>query len=191
MKNSLKYALRILLVVFFLGLSFYFLIYSSPNVLVGFIGTDNAYLLMFILAFFGGLTTFSGIPYHIILITLALGGLNLFLLGFSAAMGVMVGDSTSYFVGYQGSAILPESVKKILQPIRSFAKNYPKTLPVIFFSYGALIPFSNDFIVISMGLSKYPFWKVMLPLGVGTIFFNVMLAFLAKYAYGFLQIIFF
>ena len=188
MKNSLKYALRILLVVFFLGLSFYFLIYSSPNVLVGFIGTDNAYLLMFILAFFGGLTTFSGIPYHLILITLSLGGLNPFLLGFSTSIGVMLGDSTSYYVGYRGGAIISQRLQEgIFRYVNSFTRNYPKAFPVFCLLYGSFVPFSNDFITISAGLARYPFWRVMVPLAVGNMIFNVSLAYFAVYAYDLLQ----
>lgn len=185
--NVLKNLPKVIIFLLFFGLSAYFLFYSSPAKIVDFIGVNNAYILIFFLALFGGFTMFSGIPYHVILITLAMGSTNPIILGLSAAVGVMIGDSTSYYIGYQGATILPRIIKKILQPIRGFAFNHPKILPWIFFSYGALIPFSNDFIVISMGLSKYPFKKVMIPLGLGNIVFNVSLAFFAKYLYTLLQ----
>ncbi|MBU3956282.1 hypothetical protein KJ633_07460 [bacterium] len=148
-------------------------------------------MLIFILAFIGGLTTFSGVPYHLVLITLATGGLNPLLLGLATAFGVMLGDSTSYYIGYQGRIIIPDRLQKILQQVRYFGLKYPKILPLFFFLYGSLVPFSNDFIVISMGLSRYPFWRVMIPLGLGNLVFNISLAYLAVYAYAFLQGIFF
>src|SRR3989338_1113064 len=53
--------------------------------------------------------------------------------------------------------------------------------------YGALIPFSNDFVGVTMGLARYPFWRVMVPLTLGTAVFNATLAFGAVYAYGLVE----
>jgi membrane protein YqaA with SNARE-associated domain len=187
-KNKiLKYIPRIMLILLFISMSFYFYVYSSPEEMTSFIGLKNAYALIFVLAFLGGMTTFSGIPYHLVLITLATGGLNPLLLGISTAAGVMLGDSTSYYVGYQGSVIIPGALQKILMMIRNFGLKHPKILPLFFFLYGSLSPFSNDFIVISMGLSQYPFWRVMVPLGLGNLVFNISLAYLATQAYNILK----
>ena len=188
-KDLLRYLPRVTLVLFFVGCSF-LLYYSSPEKLIEFIGIENAYLFMFFLALLGGITTFSGIPYHLVLITLAAGGLNPFLLGVSSAVGVMIGDSTSYFVGHQGRVIIHQGIQKVLGKISSFGFKYPRILPLFFFLYGSFVPFSNDFIAISMGLARYPFWRVMLPLGAGNLVFNISIAFLASYAYDFLQSIF-
>lgn len=186
-KKILKYLPRIILILLFVGMSFFFFAYSSPEKMISLIGVQNAYALIFILAFIGGMTTFTGIPYHLVLITLATGGLNPLFLGLSTAAGVMLGDSTSYYVGYQGSVIIPRTLNKILQRIRNFALKHPKILPVFFFMYGSLSPFSNDFIVVSMGLSRYPYWRVMVPLGMGNLVFNISLAYLATQAYALLK----
>lgn len=188
-KRFLKHLPIIIFIIFIIGYSF-FLLHSSPEKLITFIGIENAYLLILVLAFIGGLSTFSGVPYHLVLIALAAGGVNPLLLGLSASFGVMLGDSTSYFIGYHGSAIVPGGVQKFLQKVQSFFMKYPKLLPLFFFLYGSFVPFSNDFIVISMGLARYPFWRVMIPLGLGNVVFNVSLAFLAIHAYGFLHIFF-
>ena len=88
---------------------------------------------MFVLALLGGLTTFSGIPYHIVLVMLASGGLNPLFLGVAAAAGVMAGDATSYFVGYSGRNVVPLAMQKNLQKFCSFCLAHPKILPVVFF----------------------------------------------------------
>lgn len=181
---------RIALLLLFVGGTIFFY-YSSPEELILFIGVENAYALMFILALLGGLTTFSGIPYHAILIMLASGGLNPFFLGISAASGVMVGDTTSYYIGYRGGTFVPQGIQKILQKFCTFCLAHPKMLPIIFFLYGSFVPFSNDFIVISMGLARYPFWRVMVPLGLGNFVFNISLAYFALHAYDFIKNIFF
>lgn len=184
-----RYLPRILLVLFFLGISIFFL-FSSPERLLASIGIENAYLLIFSLALLGGLTTFSGVPYHLILIALAAGGLHPLLLGVCAGVGVMLGDTTTYYLGHQGSAIIPQWMQRFLRRISMLVESHPRLSPFLFFLYGSIVPFSNDFIVISMGLSRYPFWKVILPLGLGNLVFNISLAYLSVYAYGFIQTIF-
>lgn len=177
--------------MFFISFSVLFYVYASPEEVIGFIGVTNAYVFIFILAFLGGLTTFSGIPYHLFLITLATGDLSPLLLGSSAAAGVMFGDSTSYYLGYQGKTILPQNVQKVFYQVYLFSIKHPKVLPIFCFLYGSLVPFSNDFIVISAGLARYSFLRIMIPLGLGNLVFNISLAYISAYAYGFLQNIFF
>ena len=178
-----RYAPGALLIAFFLFWSFLFLA-SSPDQIIAYVGVENAYLLIFVLALIGGLTTFSGVPYHLVLVTLAVGGLNPLLLGVVTACGVMLGDSTSYFIGYQGALLIPKRMHAMAERFFSVKERYPRLLPVLFFIYGSSVPFSNDIITIPMGFLRYPFWRVMLPLGLGNLVFNVTLAFLAIYAYG-------
>lgn len=97
----------------------------------------------------------------------------------------MIGDSTSYYVGYRGGAVVPEGVQRIFQQIYSSSLWYPKILPLFCLLYGALVPFSNDFITISAGIARYPFWRMMIPLGLGNAVFNVSLAYLSTSAYVF------
>jgi membrane protein YqaA with SNARE-associated domain len=184
MKINTTNLIRILLLLFFISFSFLFY-YYSPEKIINFIGVENAYILMFILALVGGMTTFSGVPYHVILIMLASGGLNPFYIGLSSSFGVMLGDTTSYYVGYSGGHIVPKKIQNNLQKFCSYCLSHPRILPIAFLLYGSLVPLSNDFIVISMGLARFPFWRVMIPLGIGNLIFNISLAYLSVYAYQF------
>lgn len=174
------------MLIFLITMSTFFAIYS-PDYLIKLIGVNNAYIIMFVLSFAGGLSTFSGVPYHLVLIAFAAGGLNPWMLGISTALGVMIGDSTSYYIGYEGRKIMPNTIQRFFQRLIDLLLKRRKLLPFVFLFYGSFIPFSNDFIVISMGYAKYPFWGVMIPLGIGNIIFNTGLALLAIYAYNFLQ----
>ncbi|MBP9759983.1 MAG: VTT domain-containing protein [Candidatus Pacebacteria bacterium] len=165
------------------SISFYVL---SPDKILGALGVENAYLLMFLLAFLGGLSTFSGVPYHIVLIALAGSGLNPWLLGVLAACGVTAGDSTSYLLGRRGSELLSSRMRAMLGRLASLEERSPRLVSVVIFLYGALMPFSNDLLVIPAGMLGYPFLRVMTLLGVGNILFNVGLALLAVQAGGFL-----
>ncbi|KKT41174.1 MAG: hypothetical protein UW30_C0011G0005 [Candidatus Giovannonibacteria bacterium GW2011_GWA2_44_13b] len=175
-------------VLFFAGLSVYLFLYSSPGKLIGWIGVENAYVLIFVTAIFGGFTTFNIIPYHLLLITLASGGLNPFLLGFLAATGVTIGDSTSFFVGRQGRAMLSERIGKWFAKLNRVALESPNLFMVLCFFYSALMPMSNDFITIPAGLARLPFWKTMLPLVFGNIVFDISLALLAAHAFDIFKV---
>lgn len=179
----LKHLPKVVFVVFLLSFSLLFY-FSSPAKLISFIGVQNSYLLIFLLAFVGGLTTFSGVPYHLVLISLASGGSNPLLLGTATALGVMLGDSTSYLIGSQGREIIPPKIQIWLNKLYTYGSKYPKLMPLFFLAYGSLSPFSNDFIVISAGLVKYPYKKVMIPLALGNLIFNISLAYLAAYGYS-------
>ncbi|MFZ1988111.1 MAG: VTT domain-containing protein [Minisyncoccia bacterium] len=182
-KNGLRYALIGIPIAIFIAFSFFFYVYATPEEVIAWIGVEDAYFLMGILGFLSGAMTFSGIPYHLILISFSTGGLNPTLLAFAAAVGLAIGDSTSYFLGYHGSAIIPEQLRKILNRIRTIGERYPRMAPLIFFLYGALVPFSNDFIGITMGLARYSFWRIMIPLSLGTFVFNLGIAYFGIYIY--------
>jgi len=161
--------------------------FSSPEALIEYIGVQNGYLLIFLLSFVSGLSVFGLAPYHLVLIALAAGGLAPSLLAVAATLGLAIGDSTSYYLGYQGRAFIPKRYEASIQRVHDFFERHRRFLPIFIFFYGALIPFSNDFVGVTMGLARYPFWRVMVPLTLGTAVFNATLAFGAVYAYGLVE----
>jgi len=151
--------------------------FTSPERVVEYIGIGNGYLFLFIIAFLSGLSTFTTVPYQVVLVTLAASGLNPLLLGIIAASGVAIGDTLSYHLGYYGRALIPEKGAWIQQKIQHLAATQPRLLPLIFFGWGAFVPLSNDVLTISFGIARYPFFKLMTPLWLGTIVFCSMIAY--------------
>lgn len=170
--------------------SLYFFFVSSPNDLVNVIGVQNAYILMYVAAVVGGMTTFNTVPYYSVMLILASAGVNPVLLGATSALGVMTGDSFSYLIGRGGAVVVPASFQRIFDRINQFAVTRPRLFPLICFLYGSFSPLSNDFITISSGIAKITYWRVMLPLALGNIVFNIGLAYLSRYAYDVVQAIF-
>jgi len=183
----LKKVKPLLTVVLFITFStvFYFF---SPDTLLQYMGFQSAYVIMFFLAFLGGLSTFSGIPYHVVLIAFASSGLNPFLLGLLATSGVMLGDATSYYLGTQSKDLLTEHMQSVLHKLKEVENRTPRLMTILFFLYGALVPFSNDIIVIPSGILGYAFWRVMIPLGIGTLIFNFGLSLIAAYFTQFVSV---
>lgn len=177
MELKIKKRISITIIIIFFILWTIFVYYFSPEKIVEKIGIENSYLLAFTLALIGGISIFFPIPYYLFVFTLGAGGVNPILLGLSSAVGVIIGESTSYFLGYTGREITSEKVKKQLDKFYKWCiTRKPALLPIIFFLYGVFIPLPNDIITVSMGMAHYPYKKVMIPLGLGNIIFNIALA---------------
>jgi len=186
-RKYIKYLIGIAPLVFFVGLSFYLSLAYSPEIIVGLFGVKNAYALIFIMAIFSGLTTSNVIPYHVVLITLVAGGLNPYLAGSLAAIGVTLGDSTSYYIGFRSRAILPEHLNSWFESLYRLGTDHPRLFILICFLYGTIAPGPNDLITMPGGLAKLPFWRLIIPLALGNVVFDLSLALLAVHAFELLQ----
>ena len=157
---------------------------SIPSdTLIEFVGSENAYLLILALGVIGALTTFTGLPYHLILMSFAAGGINPIFLGISTALGVMVGDSTMFVIGKKAQVALPSNILTAINTLPKYIDRYPRLFNPLLIAYGALSPLSNDFVVASLSIAGYSYRRVIIPLTIGNIFFNIMIAYLGLYAY--------
>ena len=95
-----------------------------------------------------------------------------------------------YFTGRQGGHLLPASLHRLFTKIHQLATRHPKSFPFVCLAYGCISPLSNNFITIPAGMAKIPYWRVMVPLGLGNVVFNIAFAFLSVYAYDWVQTVF-
>jgi membrane protein YqaA with SNARE-associated domain len=170
-----------------LGVSIVFVFFIGTEVLIDYVGLQNAYILMFLVAALGGVSTFNSVPYLALLVVLATAGVNPILLGLASALGVMSGDSFSFLMGRQGSALLPISLQPFFTLVKKVAENRPRLFLCICFFYGALCPLSNDFITIAAGMARITYRHVMIPLALGNIVFNISVVYLSLYATHFMS----
>lgn len=168
------------LLVFILIWSF-LLFYFSPMSIVQSLGVTNSYLFLALMAFIGGTSILLPIPYHIFTISFAAAGLNPFLLGIAAGLGALIGDSTTYYIAYRGHDIIPRKNKFFNKIFDWLLNKKPFFLPIFAFFYAALIPLSDDIIMIPAGLAHYPFKRLIISLGLGKILFHTLLAFSGFY----------
>ena len=155
----------------------------DTEALIDTVGTSNAYVLMFLLGAVGGFTTFTGIPYHLVLMSLAAGGLSPPVLGLCTGIGVMLGDSTMYLIGSRVKDSLPPRMAATAERFSGFLRAHPRLVAPVLVTYGAVSPFSNDFVVGSLSVAGYSYWRTILPLTLGNICYNIGLAYLGLYAY--------
>lgn len=166
-----------------IALSVAVLFVVTPEMLVEAVGIENAYVLMMLTAFLGGATTFNTVPYLSLLLLLASGGLNPYILGLVSALGVMGGDTLSYLIGFHGNRAVPTFLRSFFERIHTWASTHPRHVPLMCFLYGACCPLSNDLIMIPAGMARIPYWRIMVPLACGNILFNIGLALSAAALY--------
>jgi uncharacterized membrane protein YdjX (TVP38/TMEM64 family) len=183
MSHFTRYSKIAIIIGVFIAISF--VIASVPtSTILDLVGSQNAYLLMFFLGMIGGLSTFVTIPYHLILMSLAAGGLNPILLGIATAFGVMGGDSLMYIVCRNLKNTFSPRLQATIAHLSHYFTSHPRLVTPGLFLYGAVSPFSNDFIVATMSLSKYPYLRTILPLMLGNCIFNITIAYIGLYSYA-------
>lgn len=178
------YALVIVLLIIGWSILLY---YIGPEEIINAIGLENGYLLVFIAGLLGGTSIFFPFPYYLFVLTFGAAGLNPYLLGLLTAGGIIIGECTSYFVGHSTHYLLPTGIEKRMHSLNQWLIRKPKFFVfLILFLWASLIPIPNDFFLVPLGLIRYPFWRVIIPLGLGSIVFNIILALTGNYGFSLL-----
>ena len=153
----------------FVGLSF--AIAQIPtDTLVDYIGSENAWLLMFVLGAIGGISTFVTVPYQVVLMSFASAGINPIVLGIATALGVMVGDSTMFLLSKQVQGKLSQAQQERLDSWSEYFAKHPRLVAPSLVLYGTFSPLSNDFVVAGLSLMNFNYLRIVVPLTIGNIF---------------------
>jgi len=164
------------LILFTLGIS-----YIGTDAIVDYVWVSNSYLFMFIIALIWGLSIFSWVPYPLMLVTFALGWLDIFYLALVTCSWVILWDSTSYFIGWKAKWAISGKLREVFDILLTIYDTNPKYLIPIFLVYGAVSPFPNDMITLSSGMKWYGFFKTMIPLTLWNFIFCLMLGYFAEF----------
>jgi len=186
LKRNIKKEIILAIIILLLIVWSIFIYYLSPDEIVTRVGIKNSYLLVIILGFLGGTSILFPFPYYLFVLTFAAGGSNPILLGVFSGLGVILGETTSYYVGYQGRIIFSG---KFQRKLNQLAKSGEKTknaigISLALFIYGACVPLPNDVLVIPFGVARYNYFKFIIPLGLGNIIFNIILAYSGIYGWN-------
>lgn len=159
---------------------------GDPNDILSKIKTGNFYYIIFFAGFLGGVSILFPFPYYIFVVLFASLGTNPFILGAVAALGVMIGETTSFFLGYTGGEIIKSKyIDKISKIVFRLNDKHPKRIPVFLFLWGSFLPIPNDFLLIPLGAIKYPYWKTIVSLGLGNLVYGILLACSGYYGFRF------
>lgn len=154
----------------------------SPQAIIEWLGVSNAYLVAFLVATFGGVSTITATSYYATVATLAAGGINPFLLAIIAGIGITIGDGIFYYLGTRGYEVLSGKPKHWAQKAHAWIDNRPDwALPVLVYAYTGLTPLPNDVFMIALGLSRFKFNRILLALILGNITLTFIVALAGAY----------
>ncbi|TGC06654.1 VTT domain-containing protein [Methanolobus halotolerans] len=160
-----------------------FLLYHPPEEIVGFLGVNNTYMVVFLLAATGGVSAFTSTSFYTALITISLGGVDPIYLALFASVGLTLGDIVFYFVGKKGRQCFPQKYERYINMFFQLVEKVSdRTIIAVIFFY-SLTPLPSDILAIVLAILGFPLKKIVPPLLIGNFALILVLAELARYGY--------
>jgi membrane protein YqaA with SNARE-associated domain len=157
------------------------LYFVKPAEIVNLIGISNSYAAIFIIALLGGASTFTTTTTYAAVITLALGGVNIFALSLVAGAGATLGDGIFFYFGMKGRQYVYGRLEKIIKEIALwFRQRSHWFLPLAVYLYSGFAPTPNGIMILTLAVSGYHYKKIFLPNLLGNATFMLLLSLFAK-----------
>lgn len=157
-----KYA-TFLLIVFFLVAFSVTLFFFTPEEIVEALGVHNTYLVVFIIATIGGLSTLTGTSMFVTIATFASGGSDPWLLGLIGGLGIFISDTIFFFLALKGTEVFEKRSGGMRDKLSKWIYKSPKWLiRLIVFVYTGITPLPTDVLMISLAVTRVPY-KVLAP----------------------------
>lgn len=139
------------------------LVTVGPESIVNYVGIENAYVVTFLLAATGGLSSFTAGPFYATLATFAAGGADPLWLGVLAGLGISIGDSLFFFLGRYGLTKTRLDESRFVIRLHTLLKRAPQlAVPFVTLVYTSISPFPNDVLMVTLGLLRQRY-RLILP----------------------------
>lgn len=137
-------------------------LFVSPERVVEFVGVENTYLTVFLIAAVGGLNTFtSGVLYSAI-IAFAAGGATPWLLGVAGGLGIAVGDILMFHLFRYGYMSVSKSAHQRFERMQKYLDAWPGWAKYLgIYAYLGLSPFPNDILMFALAVLGFQFLRIL------------------------------
>jgi membrane protein YqaA with SNARE-associated domain len=153
----------------------------KPEEIVNLLGISNSYLAIFIITLIGEISTFTTFTAFAAVVTLAIGGLDIFALSLTAGLGLAIGDALFFYFGRKGRRYFHGRTKIYLEKISARMRKMSRCSVIAFvFLYSALAPFPNSFMILALALSGYSYRYILLPNFLGNATFVFLIIYFSK-----------
>lgn len=154
----------------------------GPEKLVEYIGIENGYVVITLIALFGGVSSFTGVTYIAAIITFASVGLSPVGLAIASGIGVSFGDTLYFYLGKHGrSSISQGSLHTFFEKVTKWLEGKSEYWVSLFtVTYTAISPFPNDILALTLGALRQRYIIVVPAMICGNIIFTFILASLGK-----------
>jgi uncharacterized membrane protein YdjX (TVP38/TMEM64 family) len=185
MKRGIKLGIGVLSFIIFLVIWTLLLNTFPPKEIIDMIGIKNGYLIAFLIALLGGMTSFTGSSYYLVISTFGAGGLNPFLLGFFGGTGALMSDAIFFFIGIKFGKLISEDKKIKAEKLSKWLRKKPKWILFLgIFLYLGFTPLPNDIITLSLGIMGYRFREILIPIYLGNITSTIIAAYIGSSLIG-------
>jgi membrane protein YqaA with SNARE-associated domain len=92
------------------------------------------------------------------------------------AAGMTVGDCVGFLIGKGGSVLVDES-NRVVRKLSTMQRKRPIVVPLFLFAYAGFAPLPNEVVVIPAALIGVRLRSVVIPVMLGNIVFNTLVAF--------------
>ena len=128
----------------------------------------------FAVSFLGNATILVPFPYVVVPFVLGADmGHDPWIVGLVSGIGAALGEMTGYFAGYYGRRLLKEEDK--INGFREYVQRRPSMTPFMIW-FLAATPIPDDLLIVPLGVARYSWWKVFIPLLIGKAIFLTAIA---------------
>ncbi len=125
-------------------------------------------------SFMGNATILVPFPYVVVPFVLGADmGHDPWMVGLVSGIGAALGEMTGYFAGYYGRRLLKEEDK--INGFREYVQRRPSMTPVIIW-FLAATPIPDDILIVPLGVARYSWWRMFVPLLIGKTIFLTAIA---------------
>lgn len=169
----------ILLLILVINLIF---IFVTPEEIVNFIGLENSYIVTFILASIGGLSSFTGAALFTAIATFAAGGSNPLILGLVGGLGIFISDSVFYILSRVGRNAIPKHYSKEINKLLVWFKKSPEWLIfLVVYLYLGFTPLPADILMIALAFAGISYKRIFPILLFASLTIGILTAYLGEF----------
>lgn len=162
------------------------LCFVNPHQIIEYVGVENSYLIVFLIAAIGGLSTFTSTTLFTTIATFSAGGAIPWLVGLAAGVGIFISNSVFYLLAALGRKSIPEHWNaKILSTARWMRKMPVWLLFFTIYLYFGFSPLPNDLLIIVLVIARFKYRQVAPILFAGSITVAILTAYLARFGFHF------
>ena len=140
--------------------------------------TEDGYLILALVNFFGSLIPFVPLPGFLLLATMSVGNeYDLHVLALLSAITATVAKQMIFFVSFSGRRIMNEKTRKRMRPFERLVKKYGAAAAFV----AAATPMPDDIIFVPLGLAKYNPKRFFIATLTGKIVLSYIIVFISHY----------
>jgi membrane protein YqaA with SNARE-associated domain len=133
------------------------------------------YVGVFVAALIAGLNVFVPIPAATFTPLFVAAGLTIPQVILALALGTVVADWVSYFIGHMGRQVIATSYPRVLYYTQKITTQPPSVIILFVGLYAAVIPLPNEAILIPLALAGVSWRLLVVPLLVGALVIQTLL----------------